>query len=92
MFGILIAILSGGILGYIFKKNIYLISLIEKINNYLIYLLLIFIGINFGKNDQIFTNIFKIGLESLIIAICNISGSLICLKIIDKLFFKNIKK
>lgn len=81
----------GILVGLLVKKKIKLGSLIEKLTNTSVYLLLFYLGVSVGLNKMIVSNLPQIGLKALIITLFSIFFSLICSSIIYKLFFKKEK-
>ena len=79
--GIVVGILFTGI------KNFNFVS--EKATSYIIYLLLFFMGLGVGTNREIMANFRNIGLQSLVITLFSILGSVVFAAIIFKIFFKN---
>jgi len=68
-------------------KNFNIIS--EKATSYIIYLLLFFMGLGVGTNREIMANIRSIGLQSLVITLFSILGSVLLASLVFKIFFKN---
>ena len=81
----------GILIGLLVKKKIKFGSLIEKLTNTSVYLLLFYLGVSVGLNKMIVGNLHQIGLKALIITLFSIFFSLICSSIIYKLFFKKEK-
>lgn len=81
----------GILIGLLLKKKIKFGSLIEKLTNTSVYLLLFYLGISVGLNKMIVSNLHQIGLKALVISVFSILFSLICSGIIYKLFFKKEK-
>ena len=68
-------------------KNFNIIS--EKATSYIIYLLLFFMGLGVGTNREFMANISSIGLQSLVITLFSILGSVLFAAVIFNFFFKN---
>ncbi|MCF8377926.1 MAG: lysine exporter LysO family protein [Bacteroidales bacterium] len=64
-------------------------SISEKSTSYIIYILLFFMGLGVGTNKEIMDNFQSIGLQSLIISLFSIAGSVVVSAIVFKIFFKN---
>lgn len=79
--GIVAGILLTGI------KNFNFVT--EKATSYIIYLLLFFMGLGVGTNREIMANIRTIGMQSLVITLFSILGSVVFAAIVFKIFFKN---
>ena len=78
-------------MGLLVKKKIKFGSLVEKLTNTSVFLLLFYLGVSVGLNKMIVNNLHQIGLKALIISVFSILFSLICSSIIYKLFFKKKK-
>jgi len=89
MLEILIIMFSGIILGFIFRKKRTLITASDKFAGWSIYLLLFLLGLSIGNNKLVVGNFAKIGLNSLILTISGIFGSVFLSFIAYKFFFKN---
>lgn len=84
---ILILMLTGIILGLVLGKYPIIPKINEKLLNIAIYILLLLLGIAVGSNNKIITNLYTIGVQSLIIAIGAIAGSVVICWMIYKTFF-----
>ena len=85
---VLLLMLAGIFIGWFLKHHPKLIKLNDQLILYAIYLLLFLLGVSVGLNKQIIQNIAKIGVQSLIITVGAISGSVIVLAIIYRFAFK----
>lgn len=85
IFGIL---LMGVLIGILFRSKLSL-NILSRLTTYLIYLLLLVLGVAVGANDNIVNNLSTIGLKGTIIAISAVLGSLIMAKLLFVLFYKN---
>ena len=72
---IIVIFLSGILLGFIFRKTTHLNKLSGKISNILVFLLLFSLGFSVGKNEMIMSNIAHLGIQSLLITVFSIAGS-----------------
>jgi len=85
---LIIFMLSGIILGYILRKNNRAILFAEKISTVFICILLLCLGISFGKNKEVLNNLTKFGLDAIIISLSGIIGSIIVSYLVYKYLFK----
>ncbi len=88
MIATLFLLLLGTLFGLLIEKNKRIVNLTNKLLLFVIYLLLFSLGISIGKNKILIKIFFKVGLESLIIAMFGIMGSAIFAYIIQKTFFE----
>ncbi len=90
MIPILLCITSGILTGYLFRKSGFvkhtgiLLSLV-------IMLLLFFLGVSVGNNEQIIDNFASIGLEAFILTAGGTLGSILCAKWVFERFFAGRK-
>ncbi|MDR1347246.1 MAG: lysine exporter LysO family protein [Prevotellaceae bacterium] len=91
MYEIIGIMITGGIIGYIFKSKVKFIRLSEKIYGFILFILLFSLGLSVGKNDTVMNNVSNLGLLSLAIAMAAVAGSVFCAWIVYKIFFKKIK-
>ncbi len=82
-------LVAGVVLGIFIRNYKKLISLSAKLTDGAIFLLLFFLGISVGMNDQIISNFQKIGLQSFVITILATLGSLFVSYIVYRIFFKS---
>ncbi|MBN1970323.1 MAG: LysO family transporter [Candidatus Delongbacteria bacterium] len=79
----------GIIVGFVFRKKELVFKLNEKFTMYSIYLLLFLLGVSVGMNEEIISNIDKIGLDVFVITLGAVLGSVIASWILFKTFFRN---
>lgn len=82
----------GAIFGYKDLINPKLDKNLARIQNICLLFLLFMMGITIGINDEIVKNIFGIGVKAFVIAIFTILFSIVFVRIISKLLFKEDKK
>ncbi len=82
----------GAIFGYKDLINPKLDKNLGRIQNICLLFLLFMMGITIGINDEIVKNIFGIGVKAFVIAIFTILFSIVFVRIISKLLFKEDKK
>ncbi len=87
----LIMFTLGILIGLLIKKKLNIGTVIEKLTNVSLYLLLLYLGLTVGLNKVIVSNLPKIGLKVVFISVFTILFSLICAAIIYKIFFKKDK-
>ena len=88
MIEILIIMFSGIILGFIFKKRRSLITAADRFAGWSIYLLLFLLGLSIGNNRMIIDNFGQIGLNSILLTISGITGSLFLSFFVYRFIFK----
>ena len=81
----------GGFTGFLLSGKKRFNPFTERATNYIIYLLLFFMGLSVGTNREIMSNIQNLGFQALIISLFAIAGSIIIARIVFKIFFKNEK-
>jgi uncharacterized membrane protein YbjE (DUF340 family) len=87
MFTILTIMFVGITLGYLFRKKAILQKFSKPIS-YTICLLLFFLGISVGSNNEIIRNLPSLGGLSFLLAFAGTLGSVLVAKLIYKLFFE----
>jgi len=88
MIEILIIMFAGIILGYIFRKKKSIITGADKLAGWSIYLLLFLLGLSVGSNNLIINNFLQIGLNSILLTLSGVSGSVFLSFITYKFLFK----
>ena len=89
MITVLALMVLGILIGSVFNNRRKFISIIDKMTNWAIYTLLFLLGISVGLNKTIINHLDNIGLNSLLITIGSVLGSIIFALITYKIFFKN---
>lgn len=88
---IVIGIMFGGVaLGYLFRRK----AILQKIGQpirYTIYLLLFFLGISVGGNDELIRNLPALGGQALWLAFAGTLGSVVAAWGVGRFFFKQDK-
>ena len=80
--------LAGIFIGFAIHRYPAIIRINEKLITWAIYLLLFLLGISVGLNKTIIQNLNKIGLQAITITIGAITGSVLTLWLIYRLFFQ----
>ena len=90
---IVIAIMAlGMILGYFFRNSTKVKIRTEKLTKYVIFVLLFVMGISIGGNKVIMESLPILGLQSLIITLGALVGSILLAWLVYIIFFKNDNK
>jgi uncharacterized membrane protein YbjE (DUF340 family) len=90
MIPILLCIASGILAGYLFRKSGF-VQYTGSLLSVVIMLLLFFLGVSTGSNEQVVSNFSGIGLEALFLTVGGTMGSLICAKWVFARFFAGKK-
>ena len=75
MFGVMIVMLSGVLIGYILRNIRAIPALVSKINIYIIFLLLFVMGLSVGSNPKVIQGLGRFGLLGIAISVVSIAGS-----------------
>ena len=89
MISILLILTSGILIGLLLISKPKLHLIINHLLNWSIYLLLFFLGISVGTNQEVLSNLSKLGYQAISIAVASITGSVILSKILFKIIFKS---
>lgn len=81
----IIALALGLLIAYVFKGLRAHEKTLDKFITAALYVLLVFMGIKIGADDNIFGALGTIGLKSLLIAVCVVAGSIIFTKFLEKI-------
>jgi uncharacterized membrane protein YbjE (DUF340 family) len=87
MLNIFLVILSGVATGYAVRK-VPFVKHAGRVITLVIALLLFFMGVSVGTNDQVLATFSTIGIEALIITIGGTSGTLLCAWLLYSTLFK----
>lgn len=88
MFGVMIVMLSGVLIGYILRNIRAIPALVSKINIYIIFLLLFVMGLSVGSNQQVIQGLGTLGLLGIAISVVSIAGSVFLSWIVYRHLFK----
>lgn len=91
MLNIILILLSGIIVGY-FAKKLPQVKHVESVISLIIMLLLFFLGVSVGANEQVVTNFSIIGLDALLITFGATLGTILCAWLVYSTFFKRKDK
>lgn len=87
MLSIIITMIAGVLIGYLFR-NVQFLQKTEKSISYTIFLMLFILGISVGSNDLIINNLAHFGWQAFVLASFGCLGSIIASWIVFNLFFK----
>lgn len=87
MLHIILIILAGILTGY-FLRNASFIKHVGTALSVIIVLLLFFLGVSVGANEQVVNNFLFIGLDAFILTVGGILGSILCAWWVYRKFFK----
>lgn len=87
MLHIVLIILVGILTGY-FLRNASFIKHVGKALSVIIVLLLFFLGVSVGANEQVVNNILHIGLDAFLLTVGGVLGSILCAWWMYATFFK----
>lgn len=87
MLSIIITMIAGVLIGYLFR-NVQFLQKTEKSISYTIFLMLFILGISVGSNDLIINNLARFGWQAFVLASFGCLGSIIASWIVFNLFFK----
>ena len=86
MFGVMIVMLSGVLIGYILRNIRAIPALVSNI--YIIFLLLFVMGLSVGSNPQVIQGLGTLGLLGIAISVVSIAGSVFLSWIVYRHLFK----
>jgi len=88
MIAVLIIMTAGIVIGWLLHKKEQFLKLTAELTNWAIYLLLFLLGLSVGSDKQILSSFDKIGLQSIIITLFAVTGSVLVSWITYIIFFK----
>jgi len=88
MITVLVIMTVGIALGWFLHKKEQFLKLTARLTNWAIYLLLFLLGLSVGSDKQILSSFDKIGLQSIIITLFAVAGSILVSWLTYILFFK----
>ncbi|MDA3890142.1 MAG: LysO family transporter [Salinivirgaceae bacterium] len=77
MLTVILIMLAGIVLGYFLRSKPQLIKVLNKSTIWVIFILLLFMGVSVGSNSEVVNNLDTIGLRGLQLAIVTILGSVL---------------
>jgi uncharacterized membrane protein YbjE (DUF340 family) len=85
--------LAGGILaGALLRRSERLLTIIDQLTGWFIYVFLFLLGLSVGANREIIANFGRLGLQAVIIALACVTGSLIPAWFVYRYFFRRSEK
>ncbi|MBK5195815.1 MAG: LysO family transporter [Proteiniphilum sp.] len=87
MLSIFLSVVSGILVGYLLRKTAF-VKYVSSLLSVVIMLLLFFLGVSVGINQQVVNNFASIGMDAFILTVGGTLGSLLCAKLIYRKFFK----
>jgi len=91
MLTIILCIIAGIVAGYLLRKNDF-VKHTGSLLSVVIMLLLFFLGVSIGTNEQVVNHFASIGLEAFILTVGGTLGSLLCAKLVYQRFFHRKKE
>lgn len=82
-------LIAGIILGVLLRERKKAVKVFAKLTDGTIFLLLFFLGVSVGRNEQVINNFQKIGLQSFVITILATLGSVLASYLVYRIFFKS---
>ena len=89
---LLALMIGGGALGYFFRERKKLISGAGRFITYVVYVLLLVMGLSVGINDELFRDLPRVGLQSLVITIFALAGSIFFAWLFSKFLVRPVQK
>ncbi|PWJ43126.1 LysO family transporter [Sediminitomix flava] len=77
----------GVIIGVLLRNKGRLADLTEKATTVMIWILLFFLGVSVGTNEEVLNNLTDLGGQALLLTLGGIGGSIFCSYFIYKLFY-----
>ncbi|MCG8529651.1 MAG: lysine exporter LysO family protein [Desulfovibrionales bacterium] len=88
MFTTIACILVGIPLGFLLRSKQSIVTAVNKLTMWAIYLLLFMLGIAIGSNDTITSQLDTIGIRAVFISLCCVLGSALAVFLLDTLYLK----
>ncbi len=82
----------GVVVGFLFREKERFLLYADRITGFAIYMLLFFLGISIGINEEVMNHIFAFGLKSLVLSLGAILGSVLFSYVVYLFFFREIEK
>ena len=89
---LLALMIGGGAIGYFFRERKKLITGAGRFITYVVYVLLLVMGLSVGINDELFRDLPRVGLQSLVITIFALAGSIFFAWLFGKFLVRPIQK
>ncbi|MFC2348396.1 MAG: lysine exporter LysO family protein [Bacteroides sp.] len=89
---LLALMIGGGAIGYFFRERKKLITGAGRFITYVVYVLLLVMGLSVGINDELFRDLPRVGLQSLVITIFALAGSIFFAWLFGKFLVRPIQE
>lgn len=89
---LLALMIGGGAIGYFFRERKKLIAGAGRFITYVVYVLLLVMGLSVGINDELFRDLPRVGLQSLVITIFALAGSIFFAWLFGKFLVRPIQE
>ncbi len=89
MNSVLVALILGGLAGYVIREKKALLRHLEKITFYSVLALLFFLGLSVGANELIIGNLHALGLKAFLISAAAVLGSVAASSLVYRYFFRS---
>ena len=89
---LLALMIGGGAIGYFFRERKKLITGAGRFITYVVYVLLLVMGLSVGINDELFRDLPRVGLQSLVITIFALAGSIFFAWLFGKFLVRPVPK
>jgi len=90
MWMIFLFLLTGVIIGFLFRNKHNVLKTAAKTTSWAVFLLVLFLGISVGGNKNVMSTIGVLGWQALITSVGSIAGSLLLSGIVYFFFFRDI--
>ncbi len=88
MFGVMLIMLCGILVGYLLRNFKAIPAFVSKASIYIIFLLLFVMGLSVGSNPQVIHNFGKLGFMGIAIALISVAGSVALSWVVYRYLFK----
>ena len=89
---LLALMIGGGAIGYFFRERKKLITGAGRFITYVVYVLLLVMGLSVGINDELFRDLPRVGLQSLVITIFALAGSIFFAWLVGEFLVRPVPK
>lgn len=86
---VILIMTAGMLIGFFLKRKQAFFHFLNRITGIVIYLLLFFLGLSVGQNEQVIKNFHLLGLRALVITLASIGGSVLLASGLYHLFFRS---
>jgi len=89
MITVIVLLIAGILVGFLLRNYRRIIVLSAKLTDAAIFLLLFFLGVSVGMNQQVVSNFRNIGLQAVLITLLATLGSVLVTYLFYRLFFRD---